>query len=72
VNQDEGINSCAHVLLCVCRLRPDVVPEWRNPPIELRQLPTDFGFSLVNEALEGYNELPSLIRTMVQTLSGNE
>jgi len=72
VNQDEGINSCAHVLLCVCRLRPDVVPVWRNPPMELRQLPTDFCFSLVNEALEGYNELPSLIRTTVQTLSGNE
>jgi len=72
VNQDEGINSCAHALLCVCRVRPDVVPWRQNPPRELRQLPTDFGFSLVNEALEEYNELPSLIRIMVQTLSGNE
>jgi len=72
VNQDEGINSCAHVLLCVCRLRRNVVPWWRNPLLELRQQPTDFGFSLVNEALEGYNELPSLIRTTVQALSGNE
>jgi len=72
VNQDEGINSCAHALICVCRLCPNVVSGWRNPPVELRQLPTDFGFSLVNEALEGYNELPSLIRTSVQALSGNE
>jgi len=72
VNQNEGINSCAHVLLCVCRLCPNVVSGWRNPPVELRQLPTDFGLSLVNEALEGYNELPSLIRTTVQALSGNK
>jgi hypothetical protein len=72
VNWNERINSCPHVLLCVCRLRPDVVSGWLKPPTELRQLPTDFGFSLVNEALEGYNELPSLIRTTVQTLSGNE
>jgi len=72
VNQDEGINSCAHVLLCVCRLCPNVVSGWQIPQVELRQLPTDFGFSLVNEALEGYNELPSLIRTTVQALSGNK
>jgi hypothetical protein len=72
VNWNERINSCAQVLLCVCRLHPDVVSGWLKPPTELRQLPADFCFSLVNEALEEYNELPSLIRIMVQTLSGNE
>jgi hypothetical protein len=72
VNWNERINSCAQALLCVCRLHPDVVSGWLKSPTELRQFLTEFGFSLVNEALEEYNELPSLIRIMVQTLSGNE
>ena len=52
--------------------RPAVVAEWRKPSTELRQLRSDFWFSLVNEVLEEYNGLPTLIRSTGQTLSRND